>query len=138
MSKLSDQLIKHEGLKLKPYTCTGGKLTIGVGRNIEDNGITEKEALYLLHNDIARTVDELVKFEWYCSLDEVRRGVIVNMCFNLGLPNLLKFTKMINAINMRDYGLAAKEMLNSRWAKQVKGRADELANQMRTGQYENQ
>jgi lysozyme len=135
MSKLVEQLIKHEGLKLMPYTCTAGKLTIGVGRNIEDNGITEDEAMYLLHADIARTIDELVKFDWYCSLDEVRRGAIVNMCFNLGLPTLLKFTNMINAIKLKDYGLAAKEMLDSRWARQVGDRAVELSNQMRTGSY---
>ena len=135
MSKLLEQIKRHEGLKLTPYKCTAGKLTIGYGRNIEDNGITEQEASMLLKNDIAKTKAELQQLEWYCSLDQVRRDCIVNMCFNLGLPTLEKFHKMINAINMADYGLAAKEMLNSRWADQVHGRATELAMQMKTGSY---
>ena len=95
MSKLLEQIKRHEGLKLTPYKCTAGKLTIGYGRNIEDNGITEQEASMLLKNDIAKTKAELQQFEWYCSLDQVRRDCIVNMCFNLGLPTLLKFTNMI-------------------------------------------
>ena len=52
VKRLKDMLIRHEGLKLKPYLCTAGKLTIGVGRNIQDRGITYQEAMMLLENDI--------------------------------------------------------------------------------------
>ena len=58
---IKDFIIKHEGLKLKPYICPAGKITIGVGRNIEDNGISEDEAMYLLNNDIKRCKTELME-----------------------------------------------------------------------------
>ena len=136
MNKLIEQLKRHEGLKLKPYKCPAGKLTIGYGRNIEDNGISLYEAEEMLENDIYACDKELLKFEWYSKIDETaRKAVLINMCFNLGLPRLLKFVNMINALSVYDYGLAAKEMLDSKWADQVGDRAVELAMQMKTGVY---
>jgi lysozyme len=85
MTALEDQLIDHEGLELKPYQCTADKLTIGVGRNIEDRGITEDEARYLLKNDIKIVEDELLeKKPVVAGLDAVRQRVLVDMGFNLG------------------------------------------------------
>ena len=57
--KLANQLIKHEGLRLTPYRCPAGRLTIGIGRNLEDKGITEKEAVMLLKNDIQECIENL-------------------------------------------------------------------------------
>ena len=132
--RLIQQLIRHEGLKLKPYRCPAGKLTIGVGRNIEDNGITREEALYLLNNDIARCQRELYgAFPWFSELSETRREVLINMCFNLGLSRLQGFKNMLSALMNHDYEQAAEEMENSAWAKQVGFRADELAEIMRRG-----
>ena len=127
-------LIRHEGLKLKPYKCTAGKLTIGVGRNIEDMGITEDEAIYMLRNDVARFAAELASIKPIVkSLDDVRYYVLLNMAFNLGINRLMKFEKMWQAIESGQYLEAALEMQDSRWCEQVGGRCTELAELMANG-----
>lgn len=131
MSNLLEQIKRHEGLRLKPYRDTVGKLTIGYGRNLDDVGITKAEAERMLLMDISRTEDELLQFDWYSDLEPHRQDVLVNMCFNMGLPTLLKFKNMIAALESGDYDKAADEMLDSKWARQVGGRAEELAEQMR-------
>lgn len=134
--RLRDLLIKHEGVRLKPYTDSVGKLTIGCGRNLDDLGITEREALVLLENDIVRTRREVSGFfPWFKDLDEVRQDVMINMAFNLGLPRLLGFQKMLVAVKHQDWEEAAKQMLDSKWAEQVGSRALELSNMMRMGKY---
>jgi lysozyme len=127
---IEHQLILHEGCSLKPYRCPSGKLTIGVGRNLDDVGITEEEAIYLLRNDIKRIKKELNKHKWFKRLSENRQNVIIDMAFNLGLAGLFKFEKMIKALENYNYELAAYEMENSKWCKQVKSRCDNLKNMM--------
>ena len=79
-----------EGLRLKPYRDTVGKLTIGIGRNLDDVGISEAEAKYLLSNDLDRTISDLDKYMlWWQTLDTPRRRVILNMAFNLGVAGLM-------------------------------------------------
>lgn len=129
------QLVIDEGMKLKPYRCTAGKLTIGVGRNLDDVGITEAEAKTLLSHDIDRVQNEIRHQPIYRQLDSVRQTVLCNMAFNLGLPGLLAFKKMWSALEEGDYTKASVEMLDSQWARQVKGRATRLAEQMRTGRF---
>ena len=136
ITSLEDQLIDHEGLELKPYRCTAEKLTIGVGRNIEDRGITEDEARYLLKNDIKIVEDELLeKKPVVAGLDAVRQRVLVDMGFNLGIPTLLKFQNMWTAIEEEDFETAADEAMDSRWAKQVGRRAERLCQAMATGEW---
>jgi|TARA_R110000803_G_scaffold28451_1_gene65798 lysozyme len=136
MMSLEDQLIDHEGLELKPYQCTAEKLTIGVGRNIEDRGITEDEARYLLKNDIKIVEDELLeKKPVVGGLDSVRQRVLVDMGFNLGTPTLLKFENMWAAIEDEDWIEAGEQMKDSRWARQVGRRADRLIEAMQTGEW---
>lgn len=136
MSKLIEQIKRHEGLKLKPYRCTANKLTIGYGRNIEDVGISEAEAEILLSNDLSRCTKEVAKHvESFAKLNDARQSVLVNMCFNLGIAGLLKFKKFIAAVNDGFFELAAKEMLDSLWAKQVGNRAIELSEQIKTGEW---
>jgi lysozyme len=135
-NKLEDILIRHEGLKLKPYRCTAGKLTIGVGRNLDDNGITEAEARMMLRYDIEASRLSLLKYKWFNSLDPVRQDVIINMVFNLGLPRFLQFKKTIAFLQAKDWEGAATEMVNSKWAKQVGNRALELAAMIVTGKYQ--
>lgn len=133
---LEDQLIDHEGLELKPYRCTAEKLTIGVGRNIEDRGITEDEARYLLKNDIKIVEDELLeKKPVVAGLDAVRQRVLVDMGFNLGIPTLLKFQNMWAAIEEEDWVEASNQAMDSRWAKQVGRRAERLCQAMATGEW---
>ena len=136
IDSLEDQLIDHEGLELKPYHCTADKLTIGVGRNIQDRGITEDEARYLLKNDIKIVEDELLTRQpVVAGLDSVRQRVLVDMGFNLGLPILMKFQNMWAAIEDEDYHEAARQMMDSRWAKQVGRRAERLAQAMSSGEW---
>lgn len=133
-TKLAEQLKKHEGLRLKPYTDTVGKLTLGIGRNLEDKGITEQEALFMLNNDVDYFYGQLnKKLTWFKNLDDARQNVLVNMAFNLGVAGLLTFKNMLDAVRMGLFLVAAEEMLDSKWAKQVGYRAEELAEQMRTG-----
>ena len=132
--EMKEQLVLHEGLRLKPYKCTAGKLTIGIGRNIEDNGISKQEAYMMLDNDIARVEAELAsRYDWFSRLDHVRQGVITDMVFNLGISRFSKFKKTIAAIESSNYKVAAKEMLDSDWARQVGNRAKVLSKQMEQG-----
>lgn len=127
-------LMRDEGKRLKPYRCTAGKLTIGYGRNLDDVGITDDEAMALLENDVDACVADCLKtFPWFVSLDPVRQAVVVNMRFNLGLVRLLGFRNTLAAIASGDYRAAADGMLASKWAEQVGARATRLAYQMRTG-----
>lgn len=132
-----NQIKRHEGLRLKPYKCSAGKLTIGYGRNLEDVGITEEEAYLLLLNDISDTVVDLqrAKLNVFDSLSKPRQYVLMNMCFNLGINRLLKFKNMWSALADGNYNKAADEMLDSRWSKQVGERSLELADIMRTDVY---
>lgn len=133
MTDLKERIKTHEGYRRKPYLCPAGKLTIGYGRNIEENGITEAEASFLLDNDIKISEAECRRaFRWFDNLDEIRRGVIVEMHLNMGLKRLKTFKKMLSACEKQDYELVAREMLNSLWArKQVGKRAETLANIMK-------
>jgi len=133
---LAGQLVRHEGLRLYPYRCTKGKLTIGVGRNIEDNGINREEALFMLENDIERSRKELENnLPWFSKLNEVRQDVLINMCFNMGITALLEFKKTIEYIEAGDFDSASVEMLDSKWAREDVGesRSSELSQQMKTG-----
>lgn len=132
---LAAELIKkHEGLKLKPYKCPAGKMTIGYGRNLEDNGISEYEAEVLLHDDIQTCYAQCIKLACWNKLSEVRQAVLLDMCYNLGITRLKQFKKMLAALEVGAYNRAAAEMLDSAWARQVKTRATELAELMSKGE----
>ena len=152
MISLRQDLIRDEGLKLAPYRCTKGFLTIGVGSNLDscpltteelrkvghdcrDKSITAAQAELLLTNDITRTVESLDRcLPWWSTLDDTRRSVLVNMAFNLGVEGLKRFKDTLSSVQAGEYQKAAKCMLDSKWASQVKGRAVRLANMMRTGE----
>lgn len=135
MKRLIAMLQRHEGLRLKPYKCTAGKLSIGYGRNLDDMGISEVEAMVLLRHDIEQCYQELNVFSWFADLDQVRQEALVDMLFNLGLPTFLEFKKTLKFVAEGKYSQAAEEMLRSRWANQVGDRAKELAYMMDTGCY---
>ncbi|GAB1468254.1 hypothetical protein MASR2M64_09660 [Candidatus Cloacimonadota bacterium] len=135
LERIKEQLVRHEGLRLKPYRCTAGKLTIGIGRNLDDCGISQKEAYLLLENDIQNCEKQLLEEipEIYNALDEVRKSVLLNMCFNLGISGLLNFNNTLAFVAAGDWERAANGMLASKWAKQVGRRAIELSELMRKG-----
>ena len=154
--KLLDELIAHEGMVLTVYKDTLGIDTIGIGRNLQDrgiskeeldhmdiphidliyrDGITEADARYLAKNDVRIVEDELLRAHPCVDrLDAVRQLVLIDMAFNMGVPRLCKFKKMWAAIHDEDFMIAAKEMLDSRWANQVKSRSTKLAHAMHTGE----
>lgn len=133
---LKDQLKRHERFRSKPYRCTAGKLTIGYGRNLDDNGISRQEAEYMLDNDVLRIITDLkLEIPWFYLLDEVRQEVLINMAYNLGTEGLLKWKNTLEDIRIGSFDKAADRMELSLWAGQVGNRAKELADQMRTGRY---
>lgn len=148
------ELRVDEGERLRVYRCTAGKLTIGVGRNLDDvgirpaeterlgiskttvirDGITAAQSAALLDGDldeVERGLDR--QLPWWRTLDPVRQRVIVNMAFNLGVPGLLKFRNTLALIRRGDYASAAVAMGQSRWADQVGDRAKRLQSMMKTG-----
>lgn len=132
---LRAQLIRHEGLSLKVYRDTTGHLSVGVGRNLSDIGITVDGASLMLDNDIARTLGAVEnRWPWFARLDGVRQRVMLDMAFNLGADGLSGFPRFLDAVRGGDYESAAAEMLCSKWATQVGERATFLARQMRTGE----
>lgn len=131
---LRDWIEHHEGLRQDLYQDTEGKYTIGIGRNLSDNGISIEEAHFLLENDIASCQRDLEKFSWYTSAPRGVQDALTNMCFNLGLTRLLGFKRMIAALKIGDYRKAACEALDSKWARQVGLRAYDVADVIRAGQ----
>lgn len=131
---LFDELVRDEGLRLKPYRDTVGKITIGVGRNLTDKGISSREAFDLLDHDVDDAVADLAgAFPWFARLDAVRQRVLVNMRFQLGAAGLRRFRATLAAIAAGDYVAAGDHMQASRWATQVPARAQRLIRMMKTG-----
>lgn len=128
------QLRIDEGVRTKPYRDSLGKLTIGVGRNLDDNGLRLDEIAIILENDIndAET-DAKALFPSFGELSANRRAVLVNMAFNLGRKRLAGFSRMRSAVAAGKFDVAARQMLGSRWARQVGDRARRLAKQMKEG-----
>lgn len=124
---------KCESCVLTPYFDTEGILTIGWGRNLRDNGILQKEADYLFDNDFDYVENQLGGFPWYVDQPPGVRAALINMCFNLGITRLRGFKKMITALNIKNYTVAAEEALNSKWAMQVGKRAKDVALMIREG-----
>jgi lysozyme len=128
------QLRVDEGVKPKPYRDTLGKLTIGVGRNLDDVGLSSEEISFLLENDI--TIAEGVAKELFPSFDQLsdaRKAVLINMSFNLGRERLRLFRKLRKAVESQDFDSAYVEMISSQWADQVGVRATRLAKAMKDG-----
>lgn len=138
-SLLIDRLIQDEGEVLHAYEDHLGFLTIGVGRLIDKRrggGITQEESRYLLRNDIHRKSEELrARFAWFHFLDDARQAAILCMAFQLGVNGVANFRKMVLALIRQDYEAAAREALDSTWAKQTPARAQRMAHVLRTGEW---
>mgnify|MGYP003627830338 FL=1 len=124
IKEFTAHLIEFEGLRLKPYHCTSGKLTIGVGRNLDDRGITEDEAMILLANDIKIVQEELLdRWEWMSDLPPRAQMVVMDLAFNMGVPAISNFQNMLRDLKESNWEGAAINLLDSRYAKQVGRRA---------------
>ena len=145
-----EQIQRDEGgSRLRPYfDCCGrfwsececqvkGKLSIGVGRNLDDRGITATEGHLLYTHDVASAkADVNTRLPWAVSaLDDARYGVLVNMCFNMGIGRLMSFQRMLAAMRGQDWQKAAAELMDSQYAQQVGDRARRLSEQIRSGRW---
>ena len=151
INKTIEQLKVHEGFRSRVYNCTEGKNTIGYGFNLDANplalseyelqtfrqiGIKQKRAEELLSAVVVKNTKELYqRLPWTITLNEARQAVLINMIYNIGIQGFIRFKRTLAFIEQGDYDSAAMGMLQSKWATQVKGRAAELAKQMKTGEF---
>lgn len=138
--ELTRQLKGDEGVKAQAYQDHLGFWTIGVGRLIDarkaGSGLRPSEIDMLLQNDIDDRIEALTRrLPWFQNLDDARKGVLLNMSFQLGVDGLLGFKNTLKMIETGDYMGAARNMLLSKWAEQTPQRANRMAEQMRTGKW---
>lgn len=151
METFKERLIRHEGLELEPYRDTEGKLTIGVGRCVDTNPLSEEEvaiighdcrskpitrdqAMFLLDNDINKSCKNILShLSWAENIDPLRLEVLIEMCFQLGIKGLLNFKNTLACLEAGDVDGAVRNMLQSRWHAQTPARAEELATLMAKG-----
>ena len=136
MNKTVEQIKKHEGLRLKAYQDSVGVWTIGYGTNLQTLEIPIELAQLWLRLEVEKVELKLSYINWFRELNEARKAVVVNMAYNLGFKGLMNFKKTIKYIEIEQYDLASKEMLNSKWAMQVGARANQLSKQMKTGEWQ--
>jgi len=128
---LRERIRRHEGCVAKPYQDSLGIWTVGVGRNLEAAEFSQDEIDLMFENDLERAThgaDMLCPY-----LEGVRREVLIEMVFQLGVGGVSRFKKFLAAASSHQWEIAADEMLNSRWHEQTPERAEELAELMRTG-----
>ncbi len=133
---LAEELRRDEAVRTEVYTDSVGKLTIGVGWNLTDNGLPMSiiDNLLDIGMDTALVdAQALVSEGVFEKLCDARQRVLCNMAFNMGRPVLATFKRFLAAVRENDWELAALEMLDSRWARQVGPRARRLAEMMRRG-----
>jgi lysozyme len=127
LAKLKTMLVRHEGVRLKAYRDSVGLTTIGVGRCLDTKGISLAEAMFLLDDDMAEVQQQVAQnIAFYGRLSEARQAVLLDLCFNLGLVGLLKFTHFLSNLENGAYQTAAQDLGNSLWAKQVGPRCADL------------
>ena len=139
MSELTEMLRKHEGVRDKVYLCSASYETIGVGRNISEDGLglSDDEIDYLLNNDIKRVREELTEeYYWFAGLNDARQDAMIDLSFNLGQTRLRGFVKALEAMSREEFENAADEFMDSRWSEQVGDRAVEVTEIIRTGEYQ--
>jgi len=117
LDRIVEMLKRHEGLRLHPYRCSQDKLTCGIGRNLEDKGISNEEALYLLNNDIKEVQEELTK-NWgvWRTLPEKARMVCIDMTFQMGIVGFMRFRKTRKLMELGKWLEASEELLRSKYA----------------------
>lgn len=137
--KLESLLIEHEGIKKSAYLDTKGYLTIGIGFCIDEKlkcGLTIDECMMILRSRLRALRRSLSAYDWYNKQDDVRKDVVVELAYNMGIPTLLQFKKFIAAMDDRQVVLAAKELIDSNWYNEVsKTRSNSIIERLRSGRY---
>jgi lysozyme len=136
LATILEEIERDEGYRQFPYedTATPPRLTIGHGLNLTDVGLSKEESLQIVAMRLRKIEADLkAQLRWYAALSPRRQNALVNMAYNLGLSGLLKFQKMLGAMERGDFVAAAAECLNSTWSTQVGQRAKRIAEQIREG-----
>ena len=133
MKDLLKRIKHHEGFRKSVYQCTEGYDTIGYGFAIKDLEMDEDIAEEILLRKVEKLIKRVrARFDWLDSVPHEVQGVLVEMSYQMGLSNVSKFKKALHAMQMFQWKEAAKEMLDSRWAKQTPNRAKELSDIIRS------
>ena len=133
--RLRETIIRHEGIRLDMYQDTLGIWTLGVGHNIEEKGISQAVMELMLEEDLAEAVSELKRsVSFFSKMPEQVQEALVNLAFNMGIPRLMQFKKTLAYLRDGNFEAAADELLDSRYAEQVRRRADEVADMIRTAE----
>lgn len=139
LSKLEMSIINHEGVSPFAYFDDKGYITIGIGKNIDrqsQTGLSTDEMIYLMRHDIRECEKELVNYDWYNNTHGARKDVLTELCYNMGLPKMKTFKKMISSLHKKDYNEAASQLINSKWTSQVGiRRATNMSYQLKSGEY---
>lgn len=131
--KLRHLLVEHEGYENFPYVDTVGKITIGIGYNLSDRGMPDSWINNQFEEDTRYFYNQLNDdFYWFKTLNDARQIALIDMCF-MGYKKFKTFRKMLDALEQRNYSLAAREVIDSKWATQVKGRAQQIASIIEQG-----
>lgn len=138
--ELKRQLTLDEDKRKHVYKDHLGFDTIGIGRLVDSrkpgSGLRDSEMEFMLNNDIDERIEQLTRrLPWFQNLDDVRKGVLLNMSFQMGVDGLLGFKNTLAMIERGDYAEASEGMLNSLWARQTPERAQRMSKQMKTGQW---
>lgn len=131
LNDLVQWIKNYEGCKLRPYKDIVGKTTIGYGRNLDDDGISLDEADLMFQNDLWNVMKVLTQMAWFKDSPQNVQCALANMAFNLGMEGLLDFKDMIHALIAKDYTKASQCALDSKWAKELPKRANDIAVMMR-------
>lgn len=125
--KLKTMIIGHEGVRYKPYLCTAGKLTIGIGHNLDDKGISKAVSDLMYEEDVTEVISDLrTIFEDFDALPEQIQLVLADIPFQLGSGGFRSFKRMIIAVKGRNWPGMIVQMKNSEWYRQTTKRANDL------------
>tara|TARA_B100000287_G_scaffold122477_1_gene114348 strand:+ start:21932 stop:22345 length:414 start_codon:yes stop_codon:yes gene_type:complete len=132
IENLKKTLIEDEGLELKLYQCTSGKNSIGVGRNLDDRGISHETAMQMLEEDIEIVQHEIKEnINFFHTLPDIVQQAICNLVFNMGMPRYLQFKRHLVHLRNHDFDKAADELLDSKYASQLPNRSKRVADMIR-------
>lgn len=129
LDKLKEQMTVHEGRENDLYKCSAEKWSIGIGHNLEDNGVSDAVIDLMFKEDIQESIADLVETLFlgqFEKLPENVQHVLIDMRFQLGFNRFRKFKNMISAVQIEDWQKMTQEMKNSAWYRQVPNRANNL------------
>lgn len=126
-SEVKERIKEHEGMRRFPYKDSEGVLTVAYGRNLRDVPFSDDEIALMFENDFRRAKNAAETFFVYPALNDTRRGVLIEMIFQMGSKGVAKFVNFLDAAAEGEWQKAHDEMLDSRWAKQTPERAEKLA-----------